>query len=84
MAAAGDHADADALMMPDTALHTADHLVALEDHVGKIVLTANQVSAWEGLRLLDRQPFRPGLGTLFRSPAGTYGTAGPDTTEAAR
>ena len=84
MAAAGAHPDADALMMPDTALHTADHLDALEGHVGKVVLTANQVSAWEGLRLLDRQPSRPGLGTLFRSPAGTYGIAGPDTTEAAR
>jgi maleate cis-trans isomerase len=55
MAAAGDHADAEALLMPDTALHTADHLDALELHVGKPVLTANQVSAWEGLRLAGQR-----------------------------
>lgn len=67
MAAAGDHPDAEALMMPDTALHTAAHLDALEEHVRKPVLTANQVSAWEGLRLLGRHDPRPGLGALFRT-----------------
>ncbi|MGH3355338.1 MAG: maleate cis-trans isomerase family protein [Nocardioidaceae bacterium] len=66
MAAAGDRPDAEALMMPDTALHTADHLEALEEHVGKPVLTANQVSAWEGLRLTGPRDARAGLGTLFR------------------
>lgn len=70
MAAAGDHPEAEALLMPDTALHTADHLDALEAHVGKPVLTANQVSAWEGLRLLGRHEPRPGLGALFRVEAG--------------
>jgi maleate cis-trans isomerase len=81
MAAAGDHPDAEALLMPDTALHTADHLDALEKHVGKPVLTANQVSAWEGLRLSGRQPIAPGLGTLFRSLRGPADTV---TTEAHR
>jgi maleate cis-trans isomerase len=66
MAAAGDDPDAEALLMPDTALHTVDHLEALEQHTGKPVLTANQVSAWEGLRLTGRQQPRQGLGTLFR------------------
>jgi maleate cis-trans isomerase len=65
MASAGDSADAEALLMPDTALHTADHLGALEERAGKPVLTANQVSAWEGLRLLGRHERRPRLGTLF-------------------
>lgn len=66
MAALGDHPEAEALLMPDTALHTADHLEALEQHVGKPVLTANQVSAWEGLRLLGNRTPREGLGALFR------------------
>jgi maleate cis-trans isomerase len=68
MAAGGDHDDADALLMPDTALHTADHLDALEEHVGKPVLTANQVSAWEGLRLLGHDLPYDRLGALFRAP----------------
>ncbi len=65
MASAGGAADAEALLMPDTALHTADHLDALEERVGRPVLTANQVSAWEGLRLLGRHQARPRLGSLF-------------------
>jgi maleate cis-trans isomerase len=69
MAASGDDDRAEALMMPDTALHTAEHLDALEEHVGKPVLTANQVSAWEGLRLLGGHAPQPGLGTLFRLEA---------------
>lgn len=66
MAAAGDHPGAEALLMPDTALHTVEHLDALEEHVGKAVLTANQVSTWEGLRLLGRLEPQAGLGALFR------------------
>jgi maleate cis-trans isomerase len=69
MAASGDDDRAEALLMPDTALHTAEHLDALEERVGKPVLTANQVSAWEGLRLLGRHDPQPGLGTLFRQEA---------------
>jgi maleate cis-trans isomerase len=69
MAAAGDDPDAEVLLMPDTALHTVAHLDALEEHVGKPVLTAIQVSAWEGLRLLGRHDRRHGLGALFRTPA---------------
>jgi len=65
MASAGDTPDAEALLMPDTALHTADHLDALEERAGKPVLTANQVSVWEGLRLLGRHERRPRLGALF-------------------
>ncbi len=38
---AGDHPDARAVLLPDTALHTAAHLPALEAAVGKPVLTAN-------------------------------------------
>ncbi|MGH3373039.1 MAG: maleate cis-trans isomerase family protein, partial [Nocardioidaceae bacterium] len=44
--AANDHPDAEAVLVPDTALHTVAWLDELEDRVGKPVLTANQVSAW--------------------------------------
>lgn len=66
LARAGDRPDADALLVPDTALHAARWLHALEDAVDKPVLTANQVSVWEALRLAghDIGP-RPGFGTLF-------------------
>ncbi|MTE19187.1 decarboxylase [Streptomyces sp. TRM43335] len=65
LARAGDHPDADAVLLPDTALHTADRIPELEEELGKPVLTANQVTVWEGLRLLDRTVVCPALGTLF-------------------
>ncbi|MEU9114148.1 decarboxylase [Streptomyces sp. NPDC048483] len=69
LARAGDHPDAEAVLLPDTALHTAAYLPDLEAELGKPVLTANQVTVWEGLRLLDREISCPPLGTLFaRAP----------------
>ncbi|MGW3631455.1 maleate cis-trans isomerase family protein [Streptomyces sp. NPDC005122] len=65
LARGGDHADADAVLLPDTALHTVAHLTALEKELGKPVLTANQVSVWEALRLADRRVNAPALGALF-------------------
>lgn len=65
MVRASDHADADAVLVPDTALHTLDRLDALESTAGKPVLTANQVTVWEGLRLLGPVPALDGLGSLF-------------------
>ena len=65
-AAAADHADADAVLLPDTALHTVAMLDALDARVGKPVLTANQVSIWQGLRLAGATGSRPGFGALFR------------------
>ncbi|MEB3366285.1 maleate cis-trans isomerase family protein [Saccharopolyspora mangrovi] len=64
-AAANDDERAEALLMPDTALHTAAWLPELEQRLGKPVLTANQVSAWEALRLAGDDRAREGLGTLF-------------------
>lgn len=55
--------------MCDTALHTVAWLDEIEARIGKPVLTANQVSLWQGLRLAGPQPTRTGLGTLFRNPA---------------
>lgn len=65
MARAGDHPDAQAVLLPDTALHTAAHLRDLEKELRKPVLTANQVTVWEGLRLAGRRVREPALGTLF-------------------
>ncbi|TCK26500.1 maleate cis-trans isomerase family protein [Pseudonocardia endophytica] len=65
-AVSGDAQDAEAILLPDTALHTVDVLDALEERVGKPVLTANQVSIWQGLRLAGSDVHRDGLGTLFR------------------
>jgi len=64
-AAAADHPDAQAVLLPDTALHTVGLLDRLDAHVGKPVLTANQVSIWQGLRLAGAEAPRPGLGALF-------------------
>ncbi|MFI2432406.1 decarboxylase [Streptomyces sp. NPDC018693] len=65
LARAADHPDADALLLPDTALHTASHLPALEKTLAKPVLTANQVTVREALRLADRRVHAPELGALF-------------------
>ncbi|MFJ9180316.1 decarboxylase [Streptomyces sp. NPDC102360] len=65
MARAGDHPDADAVLLPDTALHTAAYVRDLEADLGKPVLTANQVTVWEALRLVDRRVNAPALGALF-------------------
>ncbi|ARQ68660.1 maleate cis-trans isomerase family protein [Streptomyces marincola] len=64
----GDDPAADAVLLPDTALHTAAWLPELEAAAGKPVLTANQVTAWEGLRLLGHTPVCPALGGLFAAP----------------
>ena len=66
LAAGNDHPDAEAVLLPDTALHTVAWLEELEERLGKPVLTANQVSVWEGLRLAGHTEPRAGLGSLFR------------------
>lgn len=63
--AAADHPDARAVLVPDTALHTAAWLGDLEAALGKPVLTANQVTVWEALRLAGALRPQPGLGRLF-------------------
>ena len=64
-ARANDHPDAEAVLIPDTALHTAGFLQELETAVGKTVLTANQVTMWEALRLANRLAPQSGLGRLM-------------------
>lgn len=65
---AGDHPAAGAVLVPDTALHTAAWLAELEETLGKPVLTANQVTMWEAVRLVGRSPRAVGLGALFDGP----------------
>lgn len=64
-ACANDHPDAEAVLIPDTALHTVGFLAELEAAVGKPVLTANQVTMWEGLRLANRLTSQSDLGRLM-------------------
>ncbi|PZG94461.1 decarboxylase [Streptomyces sp. NTH33] len=65
LAREADVPQAEAVLLPDTALHTVSHITALEKDLGKPVLTSNQVSVWEALRLADRRVNAPELGTLF-------------------
>jgi len=60
-----DNSDADAVLVPDTAMHTLGVIDDLENLIGKPVLTANQVSVWEGLRLAGAARSADGLGRLF-------------------
>jgi maleate cis-trans isomerase len=65
MVKAADHPDADAILVPDTAMHTLAIVDELEAAVGKPVLTANQVTVWKGLQLVGPVPSLSGLGSLF-------------------
>lgn len=60
-----DLSDADALLVPDTAMHTLRWIDDLEEAAGKPVLTANQVTVWEGLNLLGPVPRIEDAGSLF-------------------
>ncbi|MFD4693618.1 decarboxylase [Streptomyces sp. NBC_00683] len=75
LAVAGDHPDAEVVLLPDNALHTTAHIPELEELLGKPVLTANQVAVWEGLRLADRRVWAPTLGTLFATREPPLGAA---------
>lgn len=65
LAVANDDPGADALLIPDTAMHTMAQVAALERRLGKPVLTANAVSVWEGLRIAGISRQVTGLGALF-------------------
>ena len=65
MVTAADHPDAEAVLVPDTAMHTLAIVDKLEATIGKPVLTANQVTVWKGLELLGPVPPLLGLGVLF-------------------
>lgn len=66
MVQAADTPAAEAILVPDTAMHSLAWLDDLEAALGKPVLTANQVTVWEGLRIAGGPTALPGLGSLFR------------------
>lgn len=70
--------EAEAVLLPDTAMHTARIIPRLESALGKPVLTANQVTLWQGLRLAGVTTVVGDLGTLFaaRGAAGSDVSAG--------
>jgi maleate cis-trans isomerase len=70
-----DAGGAEAVVVPDTAMHSLAWLDELESAAGRPVLTANQVTVWEGLGLIGPVPELDGLGSLFR---GARVDTGPD------
>jgi maleate cis-trans isomerase len=62
----GDVDDAQAVLVPDTAMHSLAWLDDLEEAIGKPVLTANQVTIWEGIRIAGGSTRLDGMGSLFR------------------
>lgn len=70
-AAETDRRTAEALLIPDTALSTMAIVDRLERALGKTVLTANQVTIWEGLRLAGSPLTVAGYGQLLgAAPSG--------------
>lgn len=65
LAMRNDRENADALLIPDTAMRTIALVDTIEARIGKPVLTANQVTVWEGLRIAGLRTRAPGLGALF-------------------
>jgi maleate cis-trans isomerase len=70
LALANDDLNADALLIPDTAMHTLTQVDALEALLDKPVLTANAVTVWEGLRIAGISRRVTGLGRLFTRNGG--------------
>ena len=67
IATGADVSGAEAVLIPDTAMHSLQWIDKLEAAVGLPVLTANQVTVWQGIRLLGDVPRYDTLGTLFRT-----------------
>ncbi len=62
---AADRDDAEAVLVPDTAMHTLGVITRAEQRLGKPVLTANQVTIWQGLRIAGASVRADGLGQLL-------------------
>jgi maleate cis-trans isomerase len=69
LARSNDSPEAQAILIPDTALHSARWINELEAALGKPVLTANQVTVWQGLRLAGALRRCDDLGYLFKHTA---------------
>jgi maleate cis-trans isomerase len=53
------------LVIPDSAVDTLDRVADLEADLGRPVVTANQATLWQGLRLLGAPPVVPAAGRLL-------------------
>lgn len=62
-----DHADADAVFLSCTAYRALESVPRLEADVGKPVVTSNQATLWDALRLIDVNYSTLDLGALFRT-----------------
>ena len=60
-----DVEEAEAIFVSCTALKTADIIEGLEEDLGKPVLTANQVTMWDALRIMGVSDFHDGVGRLL-------------------
>jgi maleate cis-trans isomerase len=69
LAVRNDNPDADALLVPDTAMRTIGLVKRMEAELGKPVLTANQVTVWEGLLLASARATCSDAGSLFAADA---------------
>jgi len=65
LAMTADHGDAQAVLVPETALHTTPLLAELEKRLRKPVLTATAVTVRDALERTGAVPDRAGLGALF-------------------
>lgn len=64
-ARAVDHDRADAVFISCTGFRTIENLAQLEDALGKPVISANQCTLADCLRILGVQAVQPGFGSLF-------------------
>ena len=60
-----DRPEAEAVFVGCTGQRVGRLLDSIEDRLGKPVLSANQVTVWHALQLIDREPVVPGRGSLF-------------------
>ncbi len=64
LAVAADRPEAEAVFIGCSGQRLARHLALIQRHVGKPVLSANQVTGWHMLRILGREERIPQLGCL--------------------
>ncbi len=57
--------EAETILLPDTAMPSLDLITPIEEAIGRPVLTANQVSLWQAVRLSGRAVPVAGHGRLF-------------------
>jgi maleate isomerase len=66
---AAKSSDAEAVYIACTGLRSLEILTALEEDLGKPVLSANQVTMWHAQQLAGLNPRLPQLGSLFAAQA---------------